>query len=518
MNSLLHRRWFRTLAWTLVSLISLYALLCAWVNWTGARMLAAAQAKLKAAGEVTDFRSVTSEPVPDDSNYCAIPALRDLALHVGDNASKDEPGARRERLKKMALPTGGKSRPRSGRGAQFGVREDLDGIRDWLRSAGTIGGSSSGADAAHEILDALSVHQALIGELAAGLDRSSAQWTPQWRTRELPPMLFAVVMPHYSVSQSVVQTLALRATAAARAGDATKAHESLRIIGKLALANGNDPFLIGLLVSAANATALANAVWETCDARCGKAADFATLESALTALDYKKAALHAWRGEMAGGMEAMNYVKTTNDGTLASIIANGGDASPSHVANAITSVLPGGWLDGNAAVIADREYDYFLKPLKEAGWMRVIESAEAFEAKLREEKKVIWRHPFHLMTAMLAPAGVKVTQQVAYTQCLIDQASIACALERHRIENGAYPETLAGLTLANGQPLPLDPLSEKPMSYRKTADGRYALWGVGFDGKDDGGKRVLDEKMQQDTKFNERTYNGDWVWDFAGTK
>lgn len=518
MTSLLQRRWVRTLAWTSVTLITIYALLCAWMNWTGARMLAAAQAKLKAAGEVTDFRAVTSEPVPDDSNYCAIPALRDLALQIGDDASKGEPGARRERLKKLALPTGGKARPRGSRGALFGAREDLDAIRDWLRSTGSITAGSSGGDAAHEILGMLSTHDALIAELAAGLDRSDAQWTPQWRTRELPPMLFAVAMPHYSVTQTLGQFLALRATAAARAGDANKAHESMRIIGKLAQANGNDPFLIGLLVSVTNATTLANAVWETCNARCGTAADFAALESTLSVLDCKKAALHAWRGELAGGIGAMNYLKTAHDDTLVTIIANGGDAGPSHLANAATWLLPDGWMDGNAAVIADREHDFFLKPLKEAGWMKIMESAAAFETMLKEEKRVIWRHPFHLMTAMLAPAGVKVTQQVAYTQCVIDQATVACALERHRIDKGAYPETLAGLMLANGKPLPVDALSGKPIGYRKTVDGKYMLWCIGFDGKDDGGKRVLDEKNPQKTKFSERSYKGDWAWDFAGGK
>ena len=37
---------------------------------------------------------------------------------------------------------------------------------------------------------------------------------------------------------------------------------------------------------------------------------------------------------------------------------------------------------------------------------------------------------------------------------------------------------------------------------------------VGFDGKDDGGKRGLDENKPENTKFNDEKYLGDWVWDF----
>jgi hypothetical protein len=37
---------------------------------------------------------------------------------------------------------------------------------------------------------------------------------------------------------------------------------------------------------------------------------------------------------------------------------------------------------------------------------------------------------------------------------------------------------------------------------------------VGFDGVDDGGKRILDTKNPDLTKFNKRSYKGDWVWSY----
>ena len=71
------------------------------------------------------------------------------------------------------------------------------------------------------------------------------------------------------------------------------------------------------------------------------------------------------------------------------------------------------------------------------------------------------------------------------------------------------------MKLADGKPLPLDVMNDKPMGYRKTSDGRYGLWSVGFEGRDDGGKRVLDDKRPENTSFDDEKYVGDWVLAFA---
>ena len=516
-----NRRWVRALAWTVVTVITLYALPCAWVNWTGARLLRDAQARLKAEGETTDFRAVTSEPVPDEQNFCAIPALKDLALQIDGSADKGEPGARRQRLEALQFPTGDKAKDKPGleRGAMFGVRVNLDAWRDWLRKAGVAKDATNSDNDGLDVLNALSAQDGLITELASGLGRPEAHWTPPWKTRELPKMLFAIPLPHYGVVQRMSQPLGLRATAAARAGDAAKAHETLQIMAKLSAASLNDPFLIGLLVSATGTSSMVNATWEVCDARAGSAADFAKLESTLASLDYRRGALQAWRGELAAALDAVQFMKATRNADMLAIQIDGdSNAKMPLVTTWAVKLIPAGFFDGNSAVIVEREFDHMIKPMRDQGWMAAIQSGAAFETKLQEERKQIYRHPFHLMVSMIAPAVNVVTLRAAYTQSLIDQATIACVLERHRIERGGYPDSLDGLKLASGNPLPMDALSGKPMGYRKTDNGKYALWCVGFDGKDDGGKRVLDTKNPQTTKFSDKGYQGDWVWDFPAAK
>ena len=84
------KRWIRRLTWTAVTLVTLYALLCAWVNWSGARQWRATQAMLKAEGETLDFRATMNEPVPEAENFCAIPLLKDLALVVDNHSNNGD--------------------------------------------------------------------------------------------------------------------------------------------------------------------------------------------------------------------------------------------------------------------------------------------------------------------------------------------------------------------------------------------------------------------------------------------
>ena len=520
MKNLFQNRWVRALAWTAVSLVTLYALFAAWIGWTGARMWRDAQARLKAAGETTDFRSVVGEPVPDEQNFCAIPVLKDLALQVDGDSEKGEPGARRKRLEALKFPSGDKAKdkPKLGRGASFGEQVNLEAWRDWLRKAGVAKGTTNSDNAGRDVLDALSANDTLVSELASGLDRPAAQWTPAWKTRELPEVLFQIALPHYNTVQGMSQHLALRATAAARAGDAAKAHEALQIIAKLSEATLNDPFLIGLLVAASNQAFTTGAVWEACDAQAGSAADFGKLEGALAAADYRRAGIQAYRSELAAVIDAVRFMDESGDFSMLAQMSDMGGPPGSLVRSTISRLVPSGFLNGTCAVIVEHEFDHMIKPLKDEGWAAAIRSGQVSEVRLQEARRHFYLHPFHIIASLVVPATNSVNLRAAYTQCLVDQATIACVLERHRIEKAAYPDSLAGLTLASGKPLPMDALSGKPMGYRKTDNGKYALWCVGFDGTDDGGKRVLDAMKPEGTKFGDENYQGDWVWDFPAAK
>ena len=130
--------------------------------------------------------------------------------------------------------------------------------------------------------------------------------------------------------------------------------------------------------------------------------------------------------------------------------------------------------------------------------------AQAREADLQGSR---WppalRH--RLLTQILLPALGRVIQKSAAAQTAVDQAAIACALERYRMANGRFPEKLAALTPQVIAALPNDALTGEPYKYRLKDDGRFVLYSVGWNEKDDGG-------TPGKTLFDDR--EGDWVWEY----
>jgi len=504
-------RWTRRFAWSAITLVTLYLLLCAWLNWSWGRQWTETAQMLEAEGETLDFRTLVADPVPDAENFCAIPLLKDLSLVVDNDTTKGGPAARRERLKAIKLPhdQGGKQRSLA-LNVALGKAVDLKAWADFLREDGTLPMPADSGNAARDLLAGLSKYDPIVQELTAGLKRPHARWTPEWKTRELPELLFDLQAPHLILTRNLGETLALRSTAAVRAGEPNQAHEEVLVMTRIAHANMNE-FLVGLLVGALNTKMIASSTWELCDSQAGTAQDFARLESALTALDFHRAALHVFRMDMVGIVNAVQYIERNPN--QVEFLGNFGDPLSSAM-----RFFPRGFYDATASVVAESEFKHFIKPLRDHGWKEALKASVEYGNWEMEMENRIWSHPHYFMALNLIGSYTSVIRNSIYAQSLANQAVIACALERHRIENGSYPESLDPLKLTDGKPLPLDVMSDKPMGYRKTPDGKYALWSVGFDRKDDGGKRNLDQTQPERTKFSDENYYGDWVWDFPSSK
>jgi hypothetical protein len=524
LKRLWQNRWVRWIAWTGISLVTIYALFSTWVNWSGARAWSATLAMLKAEGETVVFRETTVAPIPDAENFCAIPLLKDLPLATDKPDSTDVPSKNKSRLESLKLPSTsptGTERPRS-TNAVLGKAVPLQEWATWMRTQGAFQFSPDAGKPAQEILDALVAQDAaVIQELADGLPRPFAQWLPSWRTREYANgMLMAVMFPHYSSMHGLIPRLTLRTAAAAQAGDVTKAHESTLLIARLGQACMNDPFLIGLLIGISNGTYLHSATWELCWAQVGSIQDFTKLETVLSELDYQRATLQAFRSELAAMTETLRHCKTSREQRLGlvQIMKSEGNSSGDVISNAISSGIPDGFFDSSAAVLADREFRYMIKPLRDGGWAAARKGAEDFEKEILEmSKRGPWMAPSYIMTTITAPVVSGVVYRAAYAQALLNQAVIACALERHRLASGTYPDSLDSVNLASGKPLPPDPMTGKPMRYRKAENGRYVLWSIGVDAKDDEGKWLPGQQTPNNSsKFYEPTFRGDWIWAFPG--
>ncbi|HEX5218950.1 MAG TPA: ABC transporter permease [Verrucomicrobiae bacterium] len=74
---------------------------------------------------------------------------------------------------------------------------------------------------------------------------------------------------------------------------------------------------------------------------------------------------------------------------------------------------------------------------------------------------------------------------LAFTQNALNQAVIACALERYCIATGSFPDTLDQLVPTYLNRIPADIVQGRPMIYERTEAGRYIVRSVGPNEQDD---------------------------------
>jgi len=104
-------------------------------------------------------------------------------------------------------------------------------------------------------------------------------------------------------------------------------------------------------------------------------------------------------------------------------------------------------------------------------------------------------------------AIITCAKKFAIAQSNMDLARVACALERYRLAQGGYPESLEVLAPQYIDKLPHDIINGQPLNYRRTDGGNYIVYSVGWNEKDDGGVVVLNKNGVVDRD------QGDWVWD-----
>ncbi len=104
-------------------------------------------------------------------------------------------------------------------------------------------------------------------------------------------------------------------------------------------------------------------------------------------------------------------------------------------------------------------------------------------------------------------------EHLGFAQAAASLGGVACALERHRLAAGAYPESLAGLVPRFLERLPLDVMDGHSLRYRRGAPGGFVLYSVGLNGKDDGGQ-PCPRRRSWKGEIREQLNLGhnDWVW------
>jgi hypothetical protein len=161
--------------------------------------------------------------------------------------------------------------------------------------------------------------------------------------------------------------------------------------------------------------------------------------------------------------------------------------------------VPSGWVYQNMVTIAklgDKQrvgFDF------ESG---IILPNKMESSQVEIENALKHSSPYNVFVVMAGPHFFTGWQTTAHNQTLVNEAQIVCALEGYRLAHGEYPDTLAVLAPQFIETIPHDIIGGQPLHYRRTNDGKFLLYSVGWNEKDDGGSpgTLADVK------------NGDWVW------
>jgi len=113
--------------------------------------------------------------------------------------------------------------------------------------------------------------------------------------------------------------------------------------------------------------------------------------------------------------------------------------------------------------------------------------------------------------------GEDAGQRYAFTQCALDLAATACAIERYQLVRRRLPESLELLVPDWMDVVVPDIIDGRPLRYRRWNEGGYLLYSVGWNQNDDGGRvSVREGELQAWEESPQIRDEGDWVWSATG--
>lgn len=475
-------------------------------NWQGRRAWEAYRADAVKRGVVFDLEKLMPPPVPDAENFATTPLL--LPFQSGRREFDQARATNQNKIPDPPLrtddPRSKEPVPREENWLQ-GQRLDLAAWQAHHRASTNFPKWSEPRSPAEDVLKALSRFDREFTELHAAAARPLAHYNVH-----LTEDGASTLLPHLYVLRRIASTATLRAAAEIATGRTDEAFADTKLIFRAGDSLMDEPILISHLVRLAMHTTALRTLWEGLADHRWSEAQLAHFQAELAKRNLAAEVRQGMAGERAFGNRIIEYLRRRPD--MLHAIGGPEDTLPGPSGGPGYHVIPSGWFY-REQISYNQMFDEFIVTAlpTEAGKFDpalIQAKSAAMKGELHREhrpSKAILRH--RVLSNLLLPALEKAMHRACQAQAFTELAIAACALERHRLARGSYPESLAALAPEFG-PLPPDPMSGQPFRYERTADGRFRLWSLGWNGKDDGGQIVLHEVPKDAINFEQ----GDWVW------
>jgi len=466
-------------------------------NWRGRRAWAAYQKEASAQGFHTDWGYYVPKPVPEAENFAATPFLK----AVGYRGRTDT---------NAWLAFSAATRGVAGGGNwQSGLAWKLDNFVN--NPPPTPNGTALSGNIPRDCLTLLAPVQPQLDELRTASRRPYAQFEVSAQ------ITGSEVIPNFVAIRTISQTLQTTAAAHLQLGENDAAFTDLVTMQRLADALQGEPYLVAAMIRVAVLRSLLmQSFWEGWVRRQWSEQQLAEFQKRFATVNVVADVDFSLR---AGEMVGTSHLVLANLNDLGRVInmwhlvGPGGGSGGSFAewfGRQLTKAIPSGWVYQNLAT-----HNRFMMQMVAACDATQItvspRQLEDFGRKL--ERLAQHPRPYNWLAAIGIPNFVRAHITTAHCQTAMQQAAVACALERYRRAEGRYPGKLDDLVPRFAERLPKDVCTGEPLHYRLKDDGTFLLYAVGWNTTDDGGKVVMKGNPPDQLDLEQ----GDWVWPTAIT-
>jgi hypothetical protein len=440
--------------------------------------------ELVAAGVKLTPAEIAPPPIPDDQNFAATPMYRDLGklfAYFGDPAGR----AAQERLNAMHPP---RVKEKEMGDWRHQTSANMAAIQQAFRDDKSWSNHVATADTAAGVMETMKHWDKELAELAEAAKRPHSRFPIRYEDS------FSALLPHLAPMKGQAQVFSLRATAEIQEGKAQEALDDVLVGIRIGDAVAEESVLISGLVSIAIYRGMDQPIWEGLKSGVWNEAQLARLEAALAKTDVNEVMRRCFEGErvlgtygllqqFTGGIQQQVGVLDGPSGAQAHLVSFVGYRNVIAVNRFYDRMLsdPSGIVSGTAKSEPDRTAALGGGELREGAELEFLGPP----------------NPGNLLARMLIPAIYRTRIKAREGQADVEVVRTAIALERFKLAHGKYPAALEELVPAFLPKALKDPFSGQPLVYSPTSDGRFLLYSVGPNGRDDHGTLASKPKARK---------------------
>ena len=509
---------FKRFLFGLACFATLIALFYAEENWRGKHDWEKNKHEWEAKGEKFDFKDFVPPPVPDDQNFAMAPIVASCYETMLDKSGHEIIPRNTNLVNRLQMRTvdygfGSDGPTNNG----YWLMAKTSGLEDWQNyyrwlatKTNDFPVPSNPQTPAQDVLLALSKYNPAIEELREAGKLPYSRFPIEYDKDDPAEIL----LPHLGALKQASQVLQLRAIAELQNGQSEAALADIKLIFRLIDSVRSEPFIISQLVRFAIFQIAIQPVYEGLAEHRWTDTQLSALDSELAKLDFLTDYDFSIRGEPAAHAKVIDYLEqkrsrywkffglVSYDDNMRSVMNNFWET-------AFIYLMPNGWFYQNKIVLAQMNQRWNVPMVDDTH--QTVSPKIALEGSATELN--IRPGLFNFFARLLLPSLGSFAQKTAYVQNTVNLARVAIALERYRLAHGEFPTSLGLLTPQFMEKIPHDVIDGQPLHYRRTDDGQFVLYSVGWNETDDGGVMAFKQKSPADESSSDIDISqGDWVW------